>query len=66
MGQDLCLCAPGYTGIDCSIDIDECLESPCQHGGNCTDAINNYTCDCSQTLYQGQDCQIRKNVLSIN
>ena len=27
-----CQCQPGYTGIDCSVDIDECQSSPCING----------------------------------
>ena len=27
-----CHCQPGYTGIDCDVDIDECQSSPCING----------------------------------
>ena len=27
-------------------DVDECGSSPCQNGGNCTDEINQFTCQC--------------------
>ena len=27
-----CQCQPGYTGIDCDVDIDECQSSPCING----------------------------------
>ena len=27
-----CQCQPGYTGIDCDVDIDECQSSPCFKG----------------------------------
>ncbi len=62
MGEQLCLCAPGYTGTICDTEINECLSSPCLHDGNCTDGINNYTCDCSQTFYYGENCEIRMNL----
>ncbi len=58
-GQELCLCAPGFTGDNCEINIDECLSSPCLHDGNCTDGIDNYTCDCSGVFYEGGNCEIR-------
>lgn len=34
-----CACEPGWAGWDCSENEDECTweESPCQHGGLCTD-----------------------------
>ena len=27
-----CQCQPGYTGIDCDVDIDECQSPPCFNG----------------------------------
>ena len=27
-------------------DIDECIAGQCQNGGDCTDGVNAYTCDC--------------------
>jgi len=55
VGQELCVCAPGYTGTVCDQQIDECLSSPCQHGGSCTDAVDNYTCDCSNLFFHGEN-----------
>jgi hypothetical protein len=49
-----CRCRAGYRGKFCEEDINDCAvgpekASPCQNGGNCTDGINSYTCDCSGT-----------------
>ena len=30
-----CICAPGYTGINCSENIDECISEPCMSNGQC-------------------------------
>lgn len=41
-----CVCQPGYTGINCEIDINECDSNPCTKGSTCNDMINNFTCSC--------------------
>ena len=40
MLQDLiavytCTCDPGYTGVNCQADINECVSNPCQNGASC-------------------------------
>lgn len=59
VGRELCICAAGFTGKTCDEQIDECLSSPCQHGGKCIDGLNNYTCDCSNIFFQGPACETR-------
>jgi hypothetical protein len=51
-----CSCAPGYTGLQCQTDIDECVSSPCQNGGTCMDGVNGYTCTCVAD-YHGTHCE---------
>lgn len=29
------LCSLGYEGPNCEIDIDECVDQPCENGGEC-------------------------------
>ena len=60
-----CLCFPGYDGVNCQIDIDECLSSPCQNSATCRQrsdstragfdlsAADGYDCDCV-TGFTGQ------------
>lgn len=40
-----CICAPGFTGSLCDVNIDECLSNPCNLG-TCLDDVNGYTCLC--------------------
>ena len=42
-----------------SKDIDDCADGPCQNGGNCTDAVNDYNCSCV-VGYTGKNCSIGK------
>lgn len=39
----------------CFLDIDDCISSPCQHGANCIDKINDYFCDCCPG-WSGKNC----------
>ena len=50
-----------------SKDIDDCADGPCQNGGNCTDALNDYNCSCVAG-YAGKNCSIGKpqNTLFLN
>ena len=41
-----CKCMPGYTGRNCTVDIDECQFGFCQNNATCSHTINNYTCHC--------------------
>jgi len=31
-----CRCTPGYSGLDCSLEVNECLPNPCHNQGTCT------------------------------
>ena len=37
-------------------DIDECLNDPCLHNGNCTNTDGSYTCSCIPQ-WTGYNCQ---------
>ena len=51
-----CTCDSGYTGSDCSIDINDCENMPCGMG-QCIDEVGNFTCNCS-TGYTGRLCKV--------
>lgn len=52
-----CRCRPGFTGKDCSIDIDECASSPCRNGGTCRDRVDGYHCSCPPG-WGGKSCTV--------
>lgn len=60
-----CLCEKGWTGKNCEIDIDDCMEKPCQNGGYCNDLLNDYQCQCPP-VYKGKNCEIDINECEAN
>ncbi|VDD81910.1 unnamed protein product [Mesocestoides corti] len=51
-----CLCPPGFAGLHCEDDIDECQSNPCQNGGKCRDLVNGFECECPEG-FMGADCR---------
>ncbi|KAJ8027753.1 Fibropellin-1 [Holothuria leucospilota] len=45
----------GFTGIYCQVEINECLSNPCSNGGNCTDMVNAFVCECPNS-FTGDTC----------
>lgn len=46
----------GYEGTMCEYEIDECQSDPCQNGGQCTDLVNQYRCQCP-VGFHGSNCE---------
>ena len=40
---------PGFDGIHCENNINDCASEPCLNGGVCQDLVNEYKCDCAET-----------------
>ncbi|KAK3612262.1 hypothetical protein CHS0354_039543 [Potamilus streckersoni] len=47
----------GWTGDDCSIDIDDCLTHTCQHEATCENIVNGFICICPAG-YTGYLCEL--------
>jgi len=50
------LCDRGWTGKECTVDIDECSPNPCKNNGDCVQTFNaSYLCGC-EAGYTGVNC----------
>lgn len=38
--------SPGFNGLHCEHNIDDCPGHNCQNGGVCVDGVNTYNCQC--------------------
>ena len=48
-GKYNCYCPKGWSGKNCSTDIDDCMSSilsPCHHGGTCVNTPGSFVCQC--------------------
>lgn len=43
-----CLCSPGWTGVDCAEDVNECDSGPCLNGAQCQESNlpGEFSCTC--------------------
>ncbi|XP_058151653.1 protein HEG homolog 1 isoform X2 [Dasypus novemcinctus] len=41
-----CLCPPSWQGEDCSVDVNECLSSPCPPLATCSNTQGSFICRC--------------------
>ena len=56
MADFRCECPPGYTGKNCSIDIDECVDAECPGNSTCVeDTVNSFACECNPG-FEGENC----------
>lgn len=53
----ICQCFPGFSGHNCSEELNECENNICRHG-NCTDYVNGVECECDEG-YTGRYCDVQ-------
>ncbi|RUS91378.1 hypothetical protein EGW08_000895, partial [Elysia chlorotica] len=63
----ICFCEPGFTGLNCDKNIQECELNPagCLYGGKCVDNQGGYTCSCPDG-FSGTHCQHRPDLCESN
>ncbi|KAG7473924.1 hypothetical protein MATL_G00100890 [Megalops atlanticus] len=54
----VCKCQPGFDGVHCQNNVNDCAKQPCQNGGVCRDLDGDYSCRCPSP-YVGKHCQLR-------
>jgi len=63
-GEYLCHCRPGWSGVNCAQDVNECVSTPCMNGATCMDSTtdsklkeNLFNCICAPG-WGGKMCHI--------
>ncbi|XP_075893635.1 protein jagged-2b isoform X2 [Nelusetta ayraudi] len=56
-GNFSCACDPGFSGVYCHENINDCASDPCGNGGTCIDGLNSYQCICPDG-WEGRLCHI--------
>ena len=46
IGSHTCVCVNGWTGDDCSENIDDCTTAMCFNGATCHDRVASFFCEC--------------------
>lgn len=52
-----CKCTTGYSGKNCTLNLDDCKSHSCLNGGRCVDGLGDYTCYCPRG-FSGRFCEI--------
>ncbi|KAM9847514.1 protein eyes shut homolog [Aulostomus maculatus] len=51
-----CICAPGWSGQTCRVNVNDCVHHWCQNGATCVDETDGYSCLCPRG-YTGAFCE---------
>lgn len=57
-----CDCTPGYTGVLCDIEVNECDSLPCSNNAICEDMVADFLCTC-QSGFGGRHCDRGKDII---
>ncbi|XP_035982290.1 protein eyes shut homolog isoform X2 [Fundulus heteroclitus] len=52
----VCICARGWSGRNCQINVNDCIQHWCRNGATCMDEIDGYSCLCPGG-YTGVYCE---------
>lgn len=58
-------CPAGFTGSNCSTDINDCIGVSCSGNGNCSDRVDGYICFCNSGFF-GINCEVGADTCSPN
>lgn len=47
VGSYSCICVNGWSGPDCSENIDDCAGAACFNGATCHDRVGSFYCQCA-------------------
>uniref|UniRef100_A0A8C9WY36 Delta-like protein n=1 Tax=Sander lucioperca TaxID=283035 RepID=A0A8C9WY36_SANLU len=64
-GNFTCTCDPGFSGIYCHENINDCISNPCGNGGTCIDGVNSFQCFCPDG-WEGRLCDLNVNECTHN